>query len=88
MAGEDQVEVTTELTITLKNPVTLGDLSYSELRLREPTGAEMIAVDGKKGWALDIALIALVAGVPEPAVIKIGGGDLMRARKFIDHFFE
>ena len=76
------------LTITLKKPVSLGELTYSELALREPTGTEMIAVDGKRGWALDIALIALVSGVPAPAVEKIGGGDLARARKFLDHFFD
>ena len=76
------------LTITLKKPVSLGDQVYTELRLREPTGAEMIAVDGKRGWALDIALIALVSGVPAPAVEKIGGGDLARARKVLDHFFD
>ncbi|KUR80757.1 phage tail assembly protein [Novosphingobium sp. FSW06-99] len=76
------------LTITLKQPVELGPLVFTELKLREPTGAEMIAVDSKRGWAMDIALIALVSGVPEPAVARIGGGDLMKARKFLDHFFE
>ena len=76
------------LTLTLKKAVTFGEMSYCELKLREPTGTEMIAVDGKRGWALDIALIALVSGVPLPAVEKIGGGDLAKARKFLDHFFE
>lgn len=81
-------EIAETLTITLKKPVTLGDQTYTELRLREPTGAEVITVDNKSGWALEIGLIALVSGVPEPAVMKIGVKDLQRARKFIGHFFD
>lgn len=75
------------LTINLAKPVTLGDLSWSQLVLREPTGAEMIAVDTKKGWALEVSLISLISGVPEPAVIKIGVRDLTEARKYIGNFF-
>ena len=76
------------LVIALSKPVALGDQTYTELRLREPTGAEMIATDRKTGWELEVALIALVSGVPEPAVIKIGVRDLNRARKYLGGFFD
>jgi hypothetical protein len=76
-----------ELVITLSKPVILGPLSCTELRLREPTGAEMIAVQAKEDWDHDCALIALVAGVPEPLVVKIGVADLYKARRFLNHFF-
>ncbi|MDR3408472.1 MAG: phage tail assembly protein [Methylovirgula sp.] len=77
-----------ELLIMLKKPVILGGETYTEMRLREPTGAEMIACDTKRGWEHDVAVIALISGIPEPAAIKIGAGDLNRARKFLDHFFD
>lgn len=76
------------LIIPLREPVMLGDQSYDTLRLREPTGAEMVAVDDKRGWALELALIALVSGVPEPAVLKIGAQDLNKARRFMERFFD
>lgn len=86
--GGEIAEPARTLVIALRTPVTLGDQVYDTLRLREPTGAEMIAVDVKRGWALELALIALVSGVPEPAVLKIGAQDLNQGRKFMERFFD
>ena len=77
-----------ELTITLRSPVKLGEASYTHLTLREPTGAQWMEVDKiDNGVESDIKLIALVSGVPEPAVKQIGARDLRQAAKYLASFF-
>ena len=83
-------EVLDELIIPLKKPVTLGDQTYHELQLREPT---MIEIENftknLKKWEPLVAMnffIAVVAGVPKPVIDQIGGRDGKRAREFLSNF--
>lgn len=74
------------LTITLRKPVKLGEVEFKELRLREPTGAEWMQFDKLDGVEADLKAIAIVSGVPEPAVNMIGTRDIIRASRFLAGF--
>lgn len=82
MANEPQPE---ELIITLRKPVTLGE-TYTELRLHEPTAAQMLAWDKLSGVEADIKAVSIVSGLPEPAVRMIGARDLIQAGRYIAGF--
>ena len=84
----DKMQLPETLTIPLKKPVQLGDLTYHELKLREPTAGEMCEVQGKTGWEFNVAIIAAVSGVPDVAVRKIGVDDARKATKYLDGFFD
>lgn len=86
-AIEQEPMIPDELVITLRKPVTLGSLTYTELRLREPTAAEMIETDKLTGTEADVRAVALASGVPEPAVKLIGARDLIQASRYIGRFF-
>lgn len=75
-----------ELTIVLRKAVTLGSISYTELRLREPTAAEWAIFDKLDGVEADIKAVALVSGVPEAAVRMIGARDLIAGGKYLARF--
>jgi hypothetical protein len=79
------------LTVPLRTPVTLGTgpaaLSFSELKLREPTAAELMQWDKLSGAEADIMAVSVVSGVPKAAVEMIGVRDLNQAAKFIAGFF-
>ncbi len=79
------VDIPDELVISLRKPVTLGE-TFTELTLREPTGAQMVEIDKLEGWAADIKAIALVSGLPEPAVKMIGARDIRTASKYLGSF--
>lgn len=74
-----------ELVITLRKPVTLGE-TFTTITLREPTGAQMMEIDKLEGWAADVKAIALVSGLPEPAVKMIGARDIRTASKYLGSF--
>ena len=78
---------TDEFVITLRKPVQLGDLTFTEMRLREPTAGEMMAWDKLTGTEADIRAVAVVSGMPEPAVRLIGVRDLLAAARYITGFF-
>ena len=73
-------------TITLRKSVKLGDVEYKELRLREPTAAEWMQFDKLDGVEADVKAIAIVSGVPEPAVNMIGVRDLIQASRYLADF--
>ena len=75
-----------ERVITLRKPVTLGDVTYRELHLREPKAIELIEWDEAKGVAADIAIVSAVSGVPAAAVRMVGARDLMEAGAYLAHF--
>jgi hypothetical protein len=77
-----------EMTITLRKAVTLGEASWSELNLREPTAEEWSRWDKKTGIEADIIAVSAVSGLPEPAVRKIGARDLAKASRFIARFLD
>ena len=86
-------EIELEKTIPLRKPVTLGkdkdpaQLTYTELKLREPTADEVDKFIIKQGSSPGLSamyyLIATVSGVPEPAIRKIGQLDIKEAMRFL-----
>lgn len=79
-------ELEDELVINLRRAVNVGDLSYSELRLREPTGDEVVQVEALTGTAADIMAISLISGVPRSAVAQIGARDIIQGAEYIGAF--
>jgi len=92
-ASEEEVEaylesVDYQLTVPLRKPVSLGDLTYTELKLREPTASEWKQWDKLTGIAADTKAISVVAGVPEQVIDQIGSRALMKASRFILLFLD
>lgn len=75
-----------ELVLTLRKPVTLGDLSCTQLSLREPTAGEMMQWDKLAGTEADIVAVSIVSGTPRPLVEKIGARDLNKAARYLGGF--
>lgn len=86
MDKDKSAELPDELVIELRKPVTLGSETYAELILREPTGGDIKAAEKATGIESDMILIAMVSGLPKPAVEKIGSRDLKRAREYLVGF--
>jgi len=90
-ASEAEVEAYLEsvgyqLTVKLRTPVPLGDMTYTEMTVREPTAAEWLRWDKLTGIEADITAVSIVAGVPDPVVRQIGASSLMKASRFIQLF--
>jgi hypothetical protein len=85
--NNDVADLPEELVIDLRKPVTLGGESWSTLVLREPTGAEWIEFGKTPGVEGNIKAIALISGVPLPAVKMVGVRDLKRGTEYLDRFF-
>ena len=77
-----------ELVITLRKPLDLGSITYTQLVLREPTAAEWQQWNKLEGVEGDIAAVSIVSGVPRPAIEKIGTRDLMAAARYIARFLD
>lgn len=76
-----------ELVIELRKPVEFTGQVYTEMNLREPTLGEVAnAEKAGGGIASDTVLIALVSGIPKPAVEKIGYRDAKKARDYLMGF--
>ncbi|CAB3779404.1 hypothetical protein LMG28688_00831 [Paraburkholderia caffeinitolerans] len=77
-----------EKIIVLKKPITIGDLEYPTLTLREPTAGELerATKGGKTGLTMMIDLIAMIAGVPRVVIEKLPSRQLTEANKFIEGF--
>ncbi len=75
-----------ELDLPLRQSVTHGDREISILHLREPSGADLEAIDKIKGWARDIASVAAMSGLPREVVEKVLGGDIKRGAIFFESF--
>jgi len=83
-----QSAIPDELIITLRKPVTLGTETYTQLVLREPTAAEWEQWDGLSGVVCDQKAVAVVSGVPLPAVRMIGARDLVQGARYIARFLD
>lgn len=83
MTAVDQPD---NLVIPLRKPVSLASETWSELRLQEPTAAQMLLWDKLSGVEADIKAVSVVSGLPEPAVRMIGARDLIQAGRFIASF--
>lgn len=82
----EQVGLPDTLRIELRKPLSLGDLTWTYLDLREPTAAEWEQFDKVGGVTADITAIAIISGVPRPAVAMLGARDLRAAGKYIAAF--
>ena len=78
-------ELPDQLTITLRKPVTLGE-TFTELRLTEPTGAQMLEIDKYRGVEADLMSLAIVSGIPLPAVKMIGARDIRAGSLYLASF--
>lgn len=85
---EDGVESSPdEKTITLRKPIELGDLSFVELELREPTNAERRkAAQAGGSFSIAIAQIAMLGKWPKAAVKGLCSRDFMEAVKYFGGF--
>jgi Phage tail assembly chaperone proteins, E, or 41 or 14 len=76
-----------EKTITLLKPIALGDLTFNELDLREPTNAERRKASQAGGsFSIAIAQIALLGNWPKVAVKMLCARDFMEAVKYFGGF--
>ena len=77
---------TTKL-ISLRKPVVLGDITYSDLELREPTAGELEkAAQATTNFGVVINLISIVGKVPRKVVESLGQRDFKEAGSFLDSF--
>lgn len=80
-------EIEEQKTITLRKPVTLGEVTYDKLELREPTAGEMsIAQKAGGGVDLTMSLIQQIARMPKKAVESLGARDLTEADAYLAGF--
>lgn len=80
-------DIPDELTVTLRKPVTHANTTYSELRLREPTVADLKwSAEGALGMDQMARLIFKVAGVPLAAVDQLSVRDFRRCDDYLRGF--
>lgn len=78
-----------EKTIVLRKPIMLGDVTYAELNLREPTAGELSkATRSGGGNNVDVAisLISQIAEIPAGVVGKLSQRDFQEANDFLGSF--
>ena len=75
------------LDLPLRKPVSIGDVTYSELKLSEPTVGELVA-SSKAGNAMEQAamLIHLNSKLPKRAIDQLSQRDFQDAADFLAHF--
>lgn len=74
-----------EITISFP-PVTVGDATYESIVLREPTVGEMLKISTLRGLNASIDLVAMISGVPRPAILLMPISALRQANDFLDRF--
>jgi hypothetical protein len=77
------------MVLTLRKPVSLGDQTYAELDLCEPT-VEQLLKSSRAGAGIDqaVELIHLNAKVPKAVVLKLSHRDFNEAVDFLGRFGE
>lgn len=75
-----------ELIIDLDPPISIGESSYDQLVLREPTAGEMRAIRARPLNDQQIAGVALIAGVPEKAVERMPISKIVEAEQYLVGF--
>ncbi|MGZ3272376.1 MAG: phage tail assembly protein [Caulobacteraceae bacterium] len=75
-----------ELDMPLRQAVDYQDVTYASLKLREPTGEDLVEIYSKAGVDQQITGVARVAGVPVEVVERILVRDLNRAELFLAGF--
>ena len=77
-----------QLTITLDPPLDAPGGPYAAIELREPTAGDLVETDGLEGYASDVRIISVIAGMPESAVRKIPARPFLQATRFISGFLK
>lgn len=76
-----------EKTITLRKPVSIGDVQFTELKLREPTAGELAKAAGAaNNVGAVIELISAVAKVPRKVAEDLAQRDFREADDFFAQF--
>lgn len=79
----------TEKTVVLRKLVTIGDVVYEKLDLREPTAGDLEkASSATSQMGLVINLIQIVAKVPRKVIESLCQRDLKEASAFLESFSE
>jgi hypothetical protein len=78
-----------EKTIVLRKPIMLGDVTYAEVILREPTAGELskaTRVGGSNNVDVAISLISQIAKIPLGVVNQMSQRDFTEANDFLGSF--
>ena len=77
-----------EITIQLRKPITIGDIVYDKLVLKEPTAGqiEKASSASSNGISMVINLISTVAVVPRKVAEGLCQRDFKEASNFLDSF--
>lgn len=86
MAGQMTDEIPDELEISLRKAIEFGGIRYDRIIIREPTAGQMLEWDKLTGHEADVKAVAVVSGLPEPAVKLLGSRDFTKAAKHIASF--
>jgi hypothetical protein len=74
-------------TITLRKPITIGEITYEKLELQEPTAGQLEkASTSSSNIGVVINLISIVAVVPRKVVESLCQRDLKEAGDFLESF--
>lgn len=76
----------TSFTAKLAAPVEVGDQTYTEITVREPTLADLEEVTRKGGIAQDIAMISLAGKAPERVAKALPASEYRKAMAFLNVF--
>ncbi len=75
-----------ELVLTLREPIKLGNLEFTDLTLAEPRGEALCLAEREDAMGGLFTKIARTAGVPPAVAKKMRQRDLQRAANFFNHF--
>lgn len=81
------MELELEKVVTLQKPVEFAGVTHTELRLREPTAAQMEkAANAKNNIGAVIDMISLVAAVPRQVAEQLCQRDFKECDAFFGQF--
>lgn len=76
-----------QLTVILRKPVTIGDLTFDKLDLSEPTAGQLEkASNASSNVGMVINLISAVAVVPRKVAESLCQRDFQEASDFLESF--
>ena len=84
----DETEIPDELIVTFRKPIEFGGDSYTQMKLQEPTAAQVQQWDKLSGTDADIMALTTVSGLPKPVIERLKLRDLNAGSRYIARFFE
>lgn len=76
-----------EKTFTFK-PVTVGDMTYDTIVLREPTVGDMMKISLLRGMEGIVSLVHMISGVPRAAILLLPISVLRQCNAYLEQFTE